>query len=215
MLIIYGSDLSGPANKVRMTANYLGLKYEYKKIDLRGGEQKKPEFLKINPAGKIPAIDDDGFLLFESGAIIKYLSDKNKSALYPHGLKERAAVDQWLDFITLHVGGAMQKITYNRVFAQRIGVAVDENSLKEGQAFLARFLPVVEEQLSKNPCIVGKQLTLADIALLTILDPAEVSGVDLSPYPQIMKWRNNLRAQDFYTACHKEYGESLKQAAKT
>ncbi len=214
MLIIYGSDLSSPANKVRVTANYIGLKYEYKFVNLRAGEQKTPEFLKVNPVGKIPAIDDGGFLLFESGAIIKYLADKNNSPLYPKGLTERAVVDQWLDFVTLHVGAAMQKVTYNKVFAPRMGVAVDENSLKEGITFLSRFLPIVEAQLAKNTNLIGKQLTLADITLLMTLDPAEVSGVDLNPYSQIMKWRNNLRQQDFYTKCHKEYGESLKQPVK-
>jgi len=214
MLTIYGSALSSPANKVVFVANFLGLQYEYKKVDLRAGEQQKPEFLKVNPVGKIPAIDNDGFLLFESGAIIKYLSDKNNSFLYPKGLKERAIVDQWLDFVTLHVGGAMQKVTFNRVFAPRRGLAIDENSLKEGQMFLERFLPIVEGQLAKNPNLTGQQLTLADITLLSALDPAEVSGIDLAPYPQISKWRANLRTQNFYTKCHKEYGEELKQPAK-
>ena len=79
MLKIYGADLSGPANKVRFVANYLGLKYDYVVVKLREGEHQKPEFLKINPIGKIPAIEDDGFTLFESNAICRYLADKNNS----------------------------------------------------------------------------------------------------------------------------------------
>ena len=211
MLKIYGSDLSSPANKVRFAANVLGLKYDYIKIDLRSGEQQKPEFLKIHPAGKIPAIDDDGFILFESNAIIRYLADKNKSPLYPKDLRERALIEQWLDFGSLHVGAALAKVMYNRVFAPMRGVPVDESSLKEGLVFLERFLPVVEEQLGKNKFLAGNQRTLADINLLALIDPAEAASVDLAKYKNITKWRNALKKEEFYTKCHKEYGESLKK----
>ncbi len=210
MLKIYGSDLSAPANKVRFAANALGLKYEYIRINLREGEHRKEEFLKLNPAGKIPVIDDDGFVLFESNVIIKYLCDKNNSSLYPKNLKERAIVDQWVDFGSMHVGTALMKVVYNRVFAPIRKIAVDENSIKEGLNFLGRFLPVVDNQLGKNPYIAGKNLTVADINLLALLDPAEMAEIDLSKYENLTVWRNKLRQEKFYTDCHKEYGESLK-----
>ena len=76
MLIIYGADLSTPANKVRFVANALGLEYEYHRISLRDKEGQTEEYKRVHPAGKIPAIDDDGFVLFESNAIIRYLADK-------------------------------------------------------------------------------------------------------------------------------------------
>ncbi len=214
MLKIYGSDLSSPANKVRFAANALGLKFEYIKINLREGEHQKPEYKKINPIGKIPAIDDDGFYLFESNAIIRYLADKNNSPLYPKELKQRAIVDQWIDFGTIHIGVNLAKVTYNRLFAPMRGQPVDENSIKDGQTFLNRFLPNIDEQLGKNKFLTSNTMTLADINLLALLDPAELSGIDLSPYKNISKWRNDLRQKEFYTKCYKEYGESLKQAAK-
>ncbi len=211
MLKIYGSDLSSPANKVRFVANSLGLKYEYVKVNLREGEHMKPEYKKVHPANKIPAIDDDGFNLFESNAIIRYLADKNKSPLYPKDSKARAIVEQWLDFGSMHVGLALSKVVYNRLFAPMRGVPVDENSLKEGISFLERFLPVVDEQLSKQKYLAGDEMTLADINLLALLDPAEAANIDLSKYKNVAKWRSALRKQDFYTKCHKEYGEALKK----
>jgi len=211
MLKIYGSDLSAPANKVRFAANALGLKYEYQKVDLRSGENRKPEFLKLHPAGKIPVIDDDGFVLFESNAIIRYLTDKHNSPLYPKPLTQRAAVDQWIDFGSIHVGAALSKVLYNRIFAPLRGIPVDENSLKEGLGFLDRFLPVVEEQLRKTKYLAADELTLADINLLALLDPAEVAAIDLSAYPKLVEWRTGLKNRDFYTKCHKEYGESLRK----
>lgn len=211
MLKIYGSDLSAPSNKVRFTANALGLKYDYIAVNLREGDHKKPEFLKLHPAGKIPVIDDDGFVLFESAAIMRYLADKNNSSLYPQALKERALVDQWIDFTGHHVGLATSKVLYNRVFAPRRNLPVDEMSLKEGLEWLGRFLPTVDAQLGKNKYLTGSKLTIADINLLAILDPAEVGGMDISPYKNIVTWRNDLKKKDFYTKCFKEYGEALKK----
>ncbi len=210
MLKIYGSDLSSPSNKVRFVANFLGLKYEYSKVNLRAGEQSKPEFLKINPVGKIPAIDDSGFFLFESSAIIRYLADKNKSAIYPKELKERAVVDEWMDFGSMHVGMAVSKVTYNRLFAPMRGTPVDENSIKEGLGFLERFLPVVDGQLAKGEYLTGAALTLADFNMLAVLDPAEASQIDLSKYKNILRWRQALQKELFYTQCHKNYEDGLK-----
>lgn len=211
MLKIYGSDLSGPANKARFAANALGLKYEYIQVNLREGEQRKPEFQKLNPVGKIPVVDDDGFVLFESNAIIRYLADKNNSPLYPRELKARAVVDQWIDFISSHVGLAFSKVAFNRLFAPRMKMEVDERSLKEGLQWLDRYLPIVNDQLGKSKYIASDKMTIADIALLATLDPAEVCSIDLSTYKNIVQWRNALKGQEFYTKCFKEYGELLKK----
>ncbi len=107
MLKIYGADLSTPCNKVRFTANALGTAYDYKKVNLREGENRTEAFLKLNPAGKIPVIDDEGFILFESNAIAKYLCDKKGSDLYPKELKSRAMIDLCMDFVFFHIGIAM------------------------------------------------------------------------------------------------------------
>ena len=214
MLIVYGSDLSAPANKVRMAANAMGLKYEYRKVNLREGEHKKAEFLKVNPIGKIPAIDDDGFCVFESNAIIRYLADKNNSPLYPKDVKERAVVDEWIEFGSHHVGLSLSKILYNKIFAPRMNLEPDERSMKEGLAWLERFLPIVDRQLSQQGFLAANKMTLADINLLALLDPAEAAEVDLSKYDHIARWRNALRQKDFYTKCHREYGEILKQPAQ-
>ena len=213
MLKIYGSDLSSPSNKVRFTANAINVPFEYIKVNLRAGEQRQESFLKMNPVGKIPVMDDNGFYLFESNAIIKYLANREKSNLYPSDLKERAVVDQWIDFTSAHVGLAMSKIMFNRVYYKFRNVSVDERSLAEGIEFLGTFFPIVENQLAKQGNLAGKNFTLADIALLATLDPCEAGGVDLSGYKNITKWRNELKKKDFYTKCYKEFGESLKVPA--
>ncbi len=212
MLTIYGSDLSGPANKVRFVANYLGISYEYRQVNLREGEQKQEWFLKINPIGKVPAMDDNGFCLFESGAISKYLCDKNGSSLYPQDLKQRAIVEQWTDFASLHIMVNVAKVTYNRLFAPRRGLPVSQESIDDGTKCLEQYFPSIEKQLGQHKYLAGIQITLADMTLLAAMDPCELSGIDLSKYPKITAWRKELKIQSFYIKCHKEYGESLKAA---
>ena len=211
MLKIYGSDLSSPSNKVRFVANALGLQYEYRKVNLRNGENRNPEFLKLNPTGKIPVINEDGFVLFESNAIVKYLCEKNQSPLYPTPLQQKALVDQWIDFVSHHVGTAIARVMFNRVFAPILNVEVDHRSMKDGLNFLNRFLPVVDEQIAKEGFLANKKFSIADINLLAILDPAEAADIDLSPYKNLSRFRNELKQKEFYTKCFKEYGENLQQ----
>src|SRR3954470_10682182 len=114
MVTIYGSDLSGPAIKVRLVANYLNIDYKWQFVNLRDKEQKQEWFLKINPVGKIPAMDDEGFHLFESNAMCRYLADKVQSPIYPKDLKQRAVVEQWMDFIAIHINVHCSTVTFNR-----------------------------------------------------------------------------------------------------
>ncbi len=212
MLTIYGSDLSSPANKVRFTANYLGLDYKYHVMNLREGEHKQEWFLKINPVGKIPAMQDDDFCLFESGAICKYLCEKTGSSLLPKDLKQRAIVEQWNDFVVLHIMTNVSRLVFNRVFAKRMNFPVSEESIADGNKFLDQNLPIIEQQLSRSTYLTGAGLSLADISLLSALDPAEVASIHLDKYPRIVAWRQGLKQQPFYTKCFKEYGEPLKTA---
>lgn len=209
MLKIYGADLSTPSCKVRFVANALGLTYDYKRVDLVNGENRSEPHLNLHPGGKVPVIDDDGFVLFESNAIIRYLAAKSDSPLYPKGLKPRAVIDQWTDFVSHHIATALSRVLFNRVFAPFLKVEVDERAVTEGLSFLDRFLPVVDKQLEERRCLAGGELTLADFNLLSALDPAEVAQVDLSGYLNLTRWRKDLQGRDFYTRCHKSYGDAL------
>jgi glutathione S-transferase len=213
MLKIYGTELSPPSNKVRFVANELGLEYEYKSLNLISGENKSEEHLKLHPAGKVPVIDDDGFILFESNAIIRYLATKCDSPLYPAGPKQRALVDQWADFSSHHIATGLSRVLVNRVFAPFLNQEVDERSLADGLSFLEAFLPVVDAPLKEQRYVAGGELTLADFALLAALDPAEVAQVDLSRYLNITRWRQDLMGRDFYTRCHESYAAVLAAVA--
>jgi glutathione S-transferase len=196
MLKIYGNNMSGHSNKVRYVAELLGMENEFKNMDFHK-DLKTPEFLKVHPAGKIPAIDDDGFILFESSTICRYLCDKKGSELYPKGLKERFIVDQWVDFCSIHIDNAMGKVAFNRVFAPQMGMEVDQNSLNEGMKFLDRFLPIINDQLKKSKFIASEKLSLADITFLSVMDYAEMAQVDISKYESISRWKKEIDGMEF------------------
>jgi len=213
MLTIYGSDLSGPAIKVRLTASFLGIDHKWHLVNLREGEQKKEWFLKINPVGKVPAMDDDGFYMFESNSICRYLCDKNNSALYPKDVKKRATIDQWIDYASFHIGANFIPVVYNRLFAPLRGQPVNEKAITDGLEFLKQYFPIIEGQLTQHKYVASQDISLADIILFSILEPAEMAKIDLGTYPKLSAWRAELKNQSFYTSCYKEYGEMLKAPA--
>ncbi len=213
MLKIYGFDVSTPSNAVRMCANALGLSFEYVQVNLPEGEHRSDSFLAVNPIGKVPAIDDDGFRFSESVAIMKYLCRKHVSPLYPEDMTEQARVDQWCSFVSVHIHMAMGRVFFNQIVAPRLGLEVDERSMRDGREFLDRFLPIVEGQLDKSAYLAGDTLSIADLCCVNVLDPAEMIELDLAPYPKLSAWRKTLRGQDFYRKVHGDYGAAMMAAA--
>ena len=206
---IYGHFLSAPSNKVRLAASAIGQAFEYIHVDLTKGEHKTENYLTKNPVGKVPALDDDGFCLFESNAMCRYIADKNNSPLFPKELQARAIVDQWMEFGSHHILTNMGKMLFNKFFAPSMGVEPDLQSMADGEKFLKQYLPVVDEQLSKTAMLTGSEMSLADIVMLAALDPFEMIEFDLAPYENISKWRKNLMSQDFYQSVHTHYAADL------
>jgi glutathione S-transferase len=196
-----------------MCAHALGLEHDAIAVNLREGQHKTPEYLAINPFGKVPAIDDDGFYLFESNAIMKYLCRKHGSGLYPGNLQAQAFVDQWCDFAVSLLAPAFGRVVFNRVFAPLWGAHVSEESLADGLKFIGNYLPVLEQRLASSKFIAGSRITIADLAVMTVLDPSEVCQIELSVYPKLYSWREGLRATDFYKAVHEYYGQGILPSA--
>ena len=129
-LIIYGNKKSENCSKVDYVARYLKLDFEYKELDFEK-DLKTQDYLKIHPAGKVPAVDDEGFVVFESNTICRYLCEKVKSDLYPEDLKRRTLVNQWMDFTSTQVSEALGRIFFGKDEAVK---AVQEHvrSFQEG-----------------------------------------------------------------------------------
>lgn len=212
MIKLYGMGVSFNVSKVRYCLNYLNLKYDWVQTNLMAGENQTPEFLSISPTGKIPAVEIDGFKLFESNSIIRYLAAINNSSIYPLDAKKRALIDAWMDYIAIHVAHALGRVLFNRVFAPMSNQKVDSESIRVGLEFLGKYFPVLEKQLSKNTYLAGKEFSLADMCLLAVLDPCELAEINIDRFPSLKKWRANLKPQPFYQKCYKDYTEFVQES---
>lgn len=151
---------------IHVILNELGAPYELKKLDMMKGEQKSPEFLKINPRGQVPVLVDDGKVIREGAAIILYLLEKHKSALLPKEGNAHAQALEWLLFAnsTLHP-------VYGRGF-MLMKIELDSNAkdtlMKMTIEQINKLWKEVDEKLAKTKYIAGDSITGADI-LLTVI----------------------------------------------
>jgi len=209
MIKLYGLELSFPVNRVRFCLNAMNLEYEFIRVNPIAGETQTESYLKMHPAGKIPVIDDNGFVLFESNAIMKYLCRKHNSDFYPNDIIAQAEVDKWLDFTTIHLANGFNKVLFNKILAHIVDAEVDERSLEDGYNFIKRFLTVINSQLETSAFLVGDTMSIADFCLLATVDPAEVIEVDITEYPHVDKWRKKLMNEDFYKNVHSSFSETM------
>lgn len=182
-------------HKVSIALEELELEYRVHPVDLGSGAQRRPEFLAINPNGKIPAIvDHDGpgegpLAVFESGAILWYLAEK-MGRLLPSTPRARIEALAWLMW---HVGGVSpmmgQAIHFLRAAPARVDYAV-ERYLGESR----RLLGVLEARLAERDFVVG-EYSVVDIANFPWVLRAERAGLDLATFPAVGRWLDRVAAR--------------------
>jgi len=209
MADIYYHPLSFPSLAPVFTAEAAGIDYTTNVVDLSQGEQSTPEYLAINPFGKVPGLKHNDFSMGESAVIMRYLARDAGSALYPAEAKAQAQVDQWMDFVNHHIRANVAKVHFNRTLAKMFGAEPDEKSMADGERFLEGNLPAIEQCLSNSAYLCGSEMTLADIALVAALEPIEMSKIDISAYPALTNWLAARRQDEFYTNVHSHYGAEL------
>jgi GST-like protein len=183
-------------HKVHIMLEECGLPYRVHPINIGAGDQFKPEFLKISPNNKIPAIvDDQGpdgqpISLFESGAILLYLASKTGKFL-PRSDRQKFEVLQWLMFQMGGVGPMLGQTHHFRIYApEKIEYAVNRytNEAK-------RLYGVMDRQLTAHPYIAGDEYTIADIAIFPWLRSWQNQGIDWADYPRLKKWFDTIAAR--------------------
>ena len=183
MLTIYGS-VNSRALRVMWMAAELGISYNHKDWLPRAPETKTPDFRALNANGRIPTIDDDGFVLSESMAINLYLAKKHKSALYPADPKNEALALQWSLWETDRLD--RQIVDYQRHSSQ-LPAAERKPELAEkawGECIPA--LDVLDAQLAKATWLVGTDFSIADLNVASALYRALT--IDLAKWPHVQTW---------------------------
>ena len=180
--------------KASIALEELGLPYQVHPVRLEKLEQKEPWFLALNPNGRIPAIVDRAngdFAVFESGAIMLYLCDKDASGkLLPRDAKGRSRVEQWLMFQMGGVGPMQgQANVFFRYFPEKLPGAISRY-----QNETRRLYTVLDGQLAKGPNLAG-DYSLADIANYSWVRIHEWAGVSIEGLGQLKRWMDDLAAR--------------------
>lgn len=182
-LHIYGDSRSGNCLKVKWTADRLGMPYDWTETDIMLGSTRSPEFLRLNPAGQVPvAVLDDGKVLAQSNAIILHLADG--SHLIPPDAYDRAKMFEWLFWEQYSHEPAIAVARFQMLFLGTPSDQLDDRLVKRGEAALAR----MQLQLEQTPFLVGRTLTLADVALVAYTRVAHEGGFDLFRYGAVRAW---------------------------
>jgi glutathione S-transferase/GST-like protein len=179
-------------HKVSIALEELALPYTLKVLDLSKSEQKTPEFLAINPNGRIPAIvdrDEGDFAVFESGACLMYLAEKT-GQLLPTEFKARSRVVQWLMFQMGGIGPMMgQANVFYRYFPEKIQPAIDRY---QGES--KRLFRVLDGHLKDHEYLAG-DYSIADIANFAWVRTHRWSGVEVDDLPHLQRWLDAIRVR--------------------
>ena len=168
--------------KISIALEEMGLPYEVRVIDFATQEQKADWYVKLNPNGRIPTVDDDGFIVFESGAILIYLAEKTGKFL-PRDVHGRSRVLQWLMFQMSGIGPMMgQANVFFRYFPEKI-----QQVIERYQREVTRLFGVLDRQLASHEYIAG-EYSIADMALWPWVSGYEWSGVSVAEFPSLERW---------------------------
>ncbi len=200
-LTLYDVKDSPHARKVRLLAAELGVPLHKVARDPRIGETRSADFLAKNPNGKVPTLEDDGFVLWESPAILKYLAAKHpESGLGGSDAKTEALVDQWLFWWVSGPEAAIDTLAWELIIKPMVlkQPGNDPAILADAYARIDRYLPVLDKQLEGRDYIVGP-LSVVDFAVGPRFDRApNLLKFDISPYGNIGTWLERLRAKPYW-----------------
>lgn len=198
---LYDYELSGNCYKIRLMFSLLGLPWERVPIDLRGGAHLRDSFLALNPLGKVPVLDDDGFVLRDSAAILVYLARRYGTTynLYPHEATAMGEVQQWLSY-------SVNEMFNGLAVARAVLVFQRPYNLAAAQELASKALTVLEDHLNRNDWLVQAAPSIADIACYPYAALAEEGDISLQPYPAVRAWFRRIEALPGYIPMPGLYG---------
>lgn len=183
---IYGHPMSTCTRKVLATLAETGTPHELIVIDFATQEHKSPGYLARQPFGQLPALEDDGFAMYESRAMCRYIDDKAGHKVTPNNLHARAAMEQWISVEQSNFTPHAMKFVYHHVFQRPQEPAVLEAAAQS----VEKCVQIMDAQLAKTAFIAGDQFTLADISFAPYFEYTAATPLkDLyAKYPHVTAW---------------------------
>jgi len=192
-LKIHAFPLSPRGFKVLCFANHIGADYEFVLCDLRKGAQRTPEFTALNLNQRMPVLEEDGWSLWESNAILQYLAAN--AGLLPKDERARADIARWMFWESAHWDQACAILVFERFVKGAFGLgAADEKEVEKGIAQFHRAGSVLDRHLEGRRYLCNDTLSIADFAVGAALIMSDMAQFPLGDYAQIKRWHAQLTA---------------------
>jgi len=190
----YTVNGSPNCRKVHAVINYLGLDVNIIELDLLSGDLEKPEFLALNPNGLVPVLEDGDIKLWESNAITQYLASlAPASSLYPDDPRSRADIHRWQNWEECHFNRACGGFLFENLLKPLLKIGEpDPAALKEAGQNFKRFAQILEDQLEGRDFILGKDMTIADFSVGSMLIYADAAGIPIAQFKNISNWKSRM-----------------------
>jgi glutathione S-transferase len=189
---LYGFPMSPNVRRVQIALEEAGRAYELIPVDLTQGEHKKPDYISLNPHGRVPTLVDGELVLWESHAICDYVASLcPESKLSGQNPEEVGRIAQWTYLNAAHFGPA-----FAGIFAHTIRLPEEQRIARiaeNGRAEVQRIFAVLDRALEGKSFLVGERITLADISFAPSLAFAPMLGFDLGEWPNVARWVASLR----------------------
>ena len=184
---LYNAEFSGNCYKVRLLLSMLNIDYEIIPIDIQQREQKTSEYLKKNPLGEIPVLEDGGLILRDSQAILVYLARKyGTDEWFPSNPEEMAQVMQWLSTACNEIARGLMDARAH--FKLNLDLDIDKAHERS-----KNILTIIDNHLKDNEWLALDHVTIADIACFPYIALANEGKVSLEPYLNVQKWVENTK----------------------
>lgn len=184
----FTNPISPNCRKVDAVAKQLGIPLEHRIVDVRKRENRTPEYLALNPNGKVPVLVDGDVVLWESNAIQCYVASKTDNELWPKN-NSRYQIMKWQAWELAHFGAATRALNYERIVKRLLGLGqADAARCEEHEANFKTHAAVLDQSLKGQKFLVNSQLTIADFCLASSLTFAEEARLPLAGFPNITRW---------------------------
>jgi glutathione S-transferase len=185
---LYRHALSGHSHRVQLFLSLLGIPHQLVEVDMVNGAHKQAEFLKLNPFGQVPVLDDAGTIVCDSNAILVYLARKQRRTDWlPEEALAAAQVQRWLSV-------AAGELMYGPAAARLVLLVKAPYRPEEVIARAHQLLGRMEEALAQGEWLAADHPTLADVALYSYVARAPEGNVDLKPYAKVNAWLRRVEA---------------------
>ncbi|KAF9037639.1 glutathione S-transferase [Panaeolus papilionaceus] len=204
VLKLYGLDTSTCTRRAATVMHEKKVPFEFVNVNIFEDENRKEEYLAKQPFGQVPYLDDDGFILYESRAIARYIATKyadQGTPLIPKDIKDQALMDQAISVEMSNFNAYAEKAVAEMVFKPMRGLTPDKAVFDQLIADLNKSLEVYDQILGKQKYLAGDEITIADLFHLPYGSMLSAAGSDImNSKPNVKKWFNDISSRPAWVA---------------